>query len=1385
MPHTKHRTTKARIRDALAPTAEATFLLDKGRLTHQAEQDFAAALELQIDDGYGFIPFIGAGLSSPSGVPLIVDIKPYLQRCIAAALGVEGGQQRPWNPRTDQWPPFGATNRNAETKCRHRIQEKIDQLNREDPWDHDISVFQEAIGAIAEWRTALQFLSRIDHDERGTNFSKRVGFVLDEPRQEVIDACLRTILKGKYPTLGHRMLAALGGLLRLNVILTTNFDNLLELAFAEARNPLTVFEVHLGSSLPAWSAIGTQRSLIKLHGNRHSLRADYTLDAAPSEKDLTRFVDYLTGGESLSRSNTGQCARRHARNHLLMVGVSAAERRTGAFIRHAWRCVQGFKVFWICHTPQDVKRVEELTENYKRSEVASGEPWLGSIIVRHSNPGLLFTEIYQSIRHTIPPSGIAFPSTSRLSIPPLAPSPERNTDQDECGQKQRQWLLELLNGLVGTSPSASPRLLAVTSEKEMHGLTSLCAHGFEHLEGRAACVWIDLNDVANTDDLFEQLLDAIHFRLGAESWLPVFIAEDAASRADEIRRVAALTTRPWVVFLNARETPGSNRPGGVGVNAPPNGWIDNDEDVSSGDATANRVAFVSLLTQLCPSNAGTPSISVVLLCRSNEANGGDASSAVADELKVRGLVRDVEVVRESVVDLNPETVATDCTNWMNGRQTCPESVAQRRFLHRLVLMQRTRFLSCIWMKPHCDGESAGTGNHNVRHDEWIAELATIGLVRRKLGGFIWLHTRSRDRLRSKLAGHTEDLSQLHWELARWYHRILLASGSPHALFEGIYHACRSAEACWHIGKDVACMDACVRIGWATDALRQNSFLVQTIGYSRGSCRRLESIRDELCKLVCVAANRASASEFQRRGAVAVKRLQIACTELMRAIAREVGEVTRAYERHRELRALLVENDPKKRDGDGLQQKFIDQCGASDNDGSFIPAIELVRWWKWNGMLGIASRSYDSARKALLAGLQAAQQNGVAFPDVTADSDVDEQALNTLREVLTKCRCETQQFLGKEYKSGDAARLRLEILRTAEQYVACRLQQENAGRHVGKESTTDLHTIGQCTSLALEIADYISGGTVEGGFAALVALCRSRLFLHQGHIAAYKNEHHEAMNSFTDAEAALNLCELRRFDCDRAVVELYRAEVRLSEADTVPVKIAAREGPFRELIDTIVEAAEGPEDFFSKLNELLPHDEALGDAQRSSFRRAGAVGRDAIRFLDRAEDIFARRRRNTAITTWYFHRRLRSVSLAVWASLTDRGGPIPFLGVEAAPEGTETMADALVDQALRLIRADAYRLATIVDEYSRCAIALRARLARDCDVPRLTQRQRDMCAKLDQAVSKLKHVFETRTAASDVDKYKDKRALSTEVKTYCKDVIKDCTVRSRKLKHIVT
>jgi hypothetical protein len=103
-------------------------------------------------------------------------------------------------------------------------------------------------------------------------------------------------------------------------------------------------------------------------------------------------------------------------------------------------------------------------------------------------------------------------------------------------------------------------------------------------------------------------------------------------------------------------------------------------------------------------------------------------------------------------------------------------------------------------------------------------------------------------------------------------------------------------------------------------------------------------------------------------------------------------------------------------------------------------------------------------------------------------------------------------------------------------------------------------------------------------------------------------------------------------------------------------------------------------------------------------------------------------------------------MTLWASVVDECAPIPFVGSSAAPVGSPTVIDELLENALRMIRLDAYRMATIVMEYASCAEALYMRLLLDTSTERLQERQKDMAQRLRTAGTAIIGIRRQRSAA---------------------------------------
>jgi hypothetical protein len=1373
---------------------------DRDSITHKAAESFINKIQEERHKGYGFVPFVGAGFSAPSGAPLVSELESYLQRCICMTLGVEEKGMEAWDPRTDQWPPF--IDRHRTEKTRYAPKYWLEQIRKELPSlkDPKFALFAQGLGAAAEWRTALLFLSRVDRPPRGTGEMRPQPVSLVAAQQESIDSCFREVLKEKYPALGHKMLAVLAGALRLDLVLTTNFDDLLERAFAEARNPLEVCEVHLGSSLPHWSAVSDVRTLIKLHGNRYSLRADYSLDELPSEPDKKRFLEYLLSGKGRSTlAHDPKALGLDFQNHLLVMGASVKDLRTRAFIEYAWQHLrEDFKVFWLCYAKDDVEQIQYVTKGFCKDRGSREH----SIILRQTDFGLFLLQLYQTIRKNLPPLGSLFPSVSRLTVPPLPSiyvSKQKSAPKakDSVCDKVRERLAEFQE-----DGFCKPKLVVVTSKDNVGGVTSACSEIYREMEAHNICLWMDMNDISSTDNLFEVLLEAAYFRLGLENWTPLYIASDERPRGDEIRRLVRSVAKPWVIFLNARETPGVNTTNDRVIQ--PNGWLDvrrNYLRPVAADRSPCMEEFLELLWELCGEQS--EAISVVLMCRNSPP------SPLIEKLDKES-IRLVVLGKDSKerVKFSQETVAANAIAWTEGKPH------KQRFLHALVLMQRPRLLATIWSSAV--SLSGDRPADPLDEAKWVNELEERGLLRRKAGGFIWIHSRCRQFIR-KLLGKRHGFREtreflekrpeienalrrwdpkayepkIHGKLAEWYVKVLDASESPAAVFEAVYHLCRAAETSLKLGKDKTSL-ACERLEAAAALLKTNGFLIQTRGYSRGSCRHLEYIRDTLCKSIREKFTQGSGALL-----TAIQRLQIVCTEVMRMIAREVGEDTMLYRQHRQFGILLAKGKWEPEDEKecklatySISKTLYEKLSAHAMpiaSEKYInnPNVEWLRWWRWSGMLGIASRSFPVAESALENGLRYATQSIDQYP--ASKEKIDWASLLERGNF---------KIFGSSLRDAQLQEL-LEVLRIIEQYVELLLLKDGVANRLRvlnipvdppeevreKVKIIERHiAAGQKLISEIRSRDHSSDShsTISANW------CEGRLLMHQSACAARRvqlasgNQDavlQTAMALLGDAEAGLRVSDPRRSRSELSMIELHRADARLHHAESVPIYERPKKTSmsFAEMCRTLeltqLESSWG-EQGEDLLVKFLTPDRNSGRKLKpdvaEALHRAKSLVIDSMRFLNRAEPVLRARRRNVWWTTWFFERRLRAVALSVWASVFEIDTPIPFLGLEAAMRKTDTIADTLLEDAIRMIRVDAYRLATIVDAYASCAKALQTRLILDRKTVRLKERQLWMHEKLVSALEALEEV-ERRRNKLDAEKWEEDGRMGEDVQSYVNTV----------------
>ena len=1363
------------------PTLEVIYCMETW-----APERFIDEIQTQRSAGYGFVPVIGAGFSAPSGAPLVEELLTYLQHCIVYALS--GDQLTQWRPRTDQWPPFTSRWHDskhdspmAEEKLWGQTQRLLEKGEKTNEDKTNLITLKQAIGAIAEWRTALLFLSRLKHAAKRDGNDESAPLLM-APRPEIIDACFRKVLENKHPALNHRMLGVLAGALRLDIILTTNFDDLLERAFAYARNPLQVFEVHPGETLPHWSAVSGARSLIKLHGNRHLLRADYSLDSEPSEHDKDGFLAYLRGEHGRPRPEEEEQGREF-QNHLLVMGASGSDARTRALIKHASKNLDDkFRVFWICYSDEAVASIGKFAEGCRSRD---GQERV--VVVQHTNYGLLLLQLYQVIRRNLPPFGGLFPSVSRLTLPPL-PSVKVN----DSGPSLEEDLAKLLE-----KNRQKSKLIVVTSNQDVRGITSACSRVFSKMESQNICLWLDMNDISSTDDLFEVLLEAAYFRLGQENWVPTYHETQKKYRTREIERLVSSVDRRWIIFLNARETPGANTDDRPRLDSDeyPNGWLD-----VSRDADADRKYFArfddsSKCTEefaALVENLGARGISVVLMCRE-----GKSRSRLTKRLEDHQKCPLKNGMRE-VYPFSELDVAAKAIVRTEGNK------CKQRFLHSLVLMQRPRLLATIWSDAVClKDDDERTSDEKQK---WLVALEEAGLARRKLGGFIWLHSRTRELMRKVLWGEqllTDEVdkdgkartflkqwddripseSEIHRKLARWYEKVLDASEAPAAVFEAVTHLCRAAKRDLTSNpKDPKVECALDVLDAASALLRTNSFLIQTHGYARGSCRRLIHIRG-LCR---------DMEQEVRKGELAtgdkliraLRGVQIACTEVMRSNAREVGEDKKAFIRHQQFGFLSagedLVDDPRNTHikPDSIWTLLLSELKKSDEHER--ASVEWVRWWRWAGMLGSSSRSYAAAEKSFKKALQCT---------ITRLDD-----LNVIEGDRDKLLFQLDNVQSQE--------LRLEALKTIEQYTELLLMEYgldarlrsfpkyNGGVDRNKLLTEIQTLLDKGRELAQAVRGHdqssVSQQTIEANW------CDCRLLIHQStltsrHLQLSAKEdpprHESVMGILGDAEAGLRLSDPRRHRSELGIVELHRAEARLRKAEAARVGIDQSKLLFSSWCRDIED--ERMNDDVDKFREKLK--KHCANVNKDRLQRVRSLASDSMRFLDRAEPILRERRRNVWWTTLFFERYLRSIAISVWACILDEKMPVPFLGLESAIYDTTTLADELIEDSLRMISVDAYRLATVIDAYASCAKALQVRIVlyKNTDNSDPEFRLARMQKTLENALNELggpNGVQERRAGDSALEAPNDDSAMDALVVRYVESVIERSVLICTDLSH---
>ncbi|MDR3401639.1 MAG: SIR2 family protein [Chthoniobacter sp.] len=680
--------------------------------------------------------------------------------------------------------------------------------------------------------------------------------ILGEVDTHVTDSFFNHLIKGAVPSMGHRMIVHFGRILRTNIVLSLNFDDLLEQAFRNAGVEPAVFEVHQNASLPPTSLLGPQTSLIKLHGGRYGLRADFTLDRDPTHRDRAHFRSYFLGEDWPIETDSSQHRERKAsiqprpaaRYDLLVAGFSGKDRHIRKLIQdaldqlnpHQRGGTPTFRVFWCCFSEAD----ETLVKKFFGKEVTSHRV----VAVRADNLGLLFWEIYQNATRCLPPGGLEYPSAWRLPAPPqFLPNELEKFNEPgwvKYAEETSAWLKSRRdagkhpqsnggnsrkNILLIESPSAT-----AGSSSPGSGFTTFGWRLFQSWHGSNRCIWIDSEDLREAEELKIRLLQAAACHVGRGFQRPS-IREPSLNGVfvEELLDVLKVSGKPWVIFLNLRGEHGYyadpfRQLRGPGESAIPLEFqqdLSNEADFRSSRRRLwqwppeERAKLKELLNMLAgkESSGVDPRsredlqrlLNIVLLCRENE-NEATPDEALLERPPVPQI--SPHVGRSNRPQDVAQKVANDAKKWaLRDSPDTAEQVARSRVLLALVLFQpvchSTALVSRAVLSVPLDETNCERAWVTI--NRYIVALEKRAIIRRRAGGFLWLHWEVRERLLAMLLIDPEfrDLKpkefeplegrsylqsrypQLHLGIGDWMMTFFHATGDQAAAIRAIYHRC--------------------------------------------------------------------------------------------------------------------------------------------------------------------------------------------------------------------------------------------------------------------------------------------------------------------------------------------------------------------------------------------------------------------------------------------------------------------------------------------------------------------------------------------------------------------------------------------------------------------
>ena len=554
-------------------------------------KQFLERIRADLTEGYCLTPFLGSGISAPSGILMGQDFANFLAYSVYMVI------EKSWDIRRKGWPPYPAPDKvqDAKQKLRNtyerliqryqceiqaesglissvqvvgeslthqwpltpqsehfrrplvppilatwewiRAESYLHQLRRkagisdysDDPNFSKSSreyIRELAMRALWHWTSTLEFLASVAvNSELGQDEDGNKPLYMTAPESFVIDSFNFHITNKKRPSLIHNMIARLSRSLCTQVVLTTNFDNLLEQSFSQLAEPIRTIPVSTKGGLPPFSTVRSQVTLVKLHGDLLETRADQSIADEPTRSDRHRFFSFLRGPEKSHRPQPEDFVP----SQLLVIGYSANDARCVQMIKHVLDYDRDFRVYWVCYSRRDASWIEELFREYRKPNQPAQV-----LITVCERPDLLLWELYQAVNCSLPGGGFSFQFSH--DVPPLPLSADSGLSEGTICQSLLRFgeLMGIPRGRLGACEgrrqlahavqawlAAANQPCVISSESGVSELARVLYAELRNLNQQV--IWFELEDYQNPLHVVFHVFQVISIRAGKFQldWCPI------------------------------------------------------------------------------------------------------------------------------------------------------------------------------------------------------------------------------------------------------------------------------------------------------------------------------------------------------------------------------------------------------------------------------------------------------------------------------------------------------------------------------------------------------------------------------------------------------------------------------------------------------------------------------------------------------------------------------------------------------------------------------------------------------------------------------------------------------------------------------------------------